>query len=192
MNRMATIYPEHVHLICNRGIKAQYMRELDPAKHPIITNEYGSGSYITWRLFQRLNPFYKKFKVMEKSVDEAMLSIVDASRPSCFFYVSGLGGRTLMTADQTFGTSLKLVGIDDPKVQREIGPERRRIYRGSVIPKKWYRNIGGDGLKTPVVDAVFFVSPEWKARYPKASAALASLMLSMMIEKRRAQPPNSP
>ena len=46
------------------------------------------------------------------------------------FYVSGLGGRTLMTADQTFGTSLKLVGIDDPKVQREIGPERRRIYRG--------------------------------------------------------------
>ena len=26
--------------------------------------------------------------------------------------------------------------------------------------QKWYRNIGGDGLKTPVVDAVFLVSPE--------------------------------
>ncbi|MEE2787441.1 MAG: TAXI family TRAP transporter solute-binding subunit [Myxococcota bacterium] len=188
MNRMATLYPEYVHLLCNRQVKGRYLHDVDPKKYPIITNEYGSGSYITWRLFRRLNPQYKKFQVVEKSVDEAMLSVVDDSRPACFFFVSGLGGRTLQTADQTFGDALRLVGIDDPKLYRPLGREKRRVYRGAVIPDGWYRTLGGGGLKTPVVDAVFFVSPEWKARYPKGAAGMAELMLKMMIEQRRKKP----
>ena len=180
MDRTATLFPEYVHLLCPKTIQANSLSELDPEKHSIIVNEYGSGSYITWRLFRRLNPDYKRFQIVEKGVDEAMLRILDQGSPACFFYVSGLGGHTLNTADETFGTQLKLVGINDPKLTRKVGRDNRQIYRPSRIDTGVYKKLHQGPVMAPTVAAVFFLSPEWKARYPEASRQLASALLQVI------------
>jgi len=182
MDRTATLFPEYVHLLCPQTVQAQSLSELDPEKHSIIVNEYGSGSYITWRLFRRLNPDYKRFQIVEKGVDEAMLRILDRGAPACFFYVSGLGGHTLNTADNTFGAQLRLVGIDDPKLTRKVGRDNRQIYRPSRIDVGVYKKLQTTSIMAPTVAAVFFLSPEWKARYPEAARQLASALLQVIGE----------
>ncbi len=184
MDRTATLFHEYAHLVCGRGVKANSLAELDPESTEIVVNKYGSGSYITWRLFRRLNPEHKKYKILEKNVDEAMLRILDMGRPACFFYVSGIGGNTLGEANSVFGDQLKLISVHDPKQERPVGSEKRQIYRSAQLPAARYPKLAPKGVKTHSVSAVFFTSPEWKARHPKASQKLSSALLSLIKEGR--------
>jgi TRAP-type uncharacterized transport system substrate-binding protein len=184
MDRTATLFSEYVHLLCGRGVAATSFAELDPEKTEIVVNKYGSGSYITWRLFRRLNPDHKKYKMIEKGVDDAMLRILDMGRPGCFFYVSGLGGTTLSEANGVFGDQLKLITVQDPKQERPVGADKRQIYRSAELPADSYSKLAPKGLKTHSVSAVFFTSPEWKARHPKASLQLSSALLTLIKEGR--------
>ena len=169
VDRTATVYPEYTHLHCHRKVKANSLTELDPEKYPIIVSQYGSGSYITWRLFRRLNPDYKRFRIVEKNLDEGILRVLDGNTPACLFFVSGLGGDTLATADQTFGDQIKLLSIADPKLTRKVGRDKRQIYRLSSIPADTYKTLNNKPVTVPSLGAVFFTSPEWKARYPEAA-----------------------
>ncbi|MGC6418781.1 MAG: TAXI family TRAP transporter solute-binding subunit [Bradymonadia bacterium] len=185
VDRTATIYPEFAHLLCHRKVSGNNLSELDPSKHPIIVNQYGSGSYITWRLFRRMNPHYKQFEMIEKNLDEGILRLLNGEKPACLFFVSGLGGETLATADQTFGDQIKLLGIADPKLTRRVGRDKRQIYRLSSIASDTYKNLNHTQVTVPTVGAVFFTSPEWKARYPKAARSLASALLKVISEGRQ-------
>ena len=180
MDRTAKVFAEYVHLMCHRGVKASNILDLDPETHEIVINKYGSGAYITWNLFQRLNPEFKKYKVLEKTVDEAMLRIIDEGRPSCFFFVSAPGGETLKTANDVFGDQLRLVSVQDPQQERPVGLSKRQIYWSAEIPAGRYSKLAAKGLKTHTVAAVFFTSPEWKARHAEASSKLSSALLSLI------------
>jgi TRAP-type uncharacterized transport system substrate-binding protein len=185
VDRTATLYPEYAHLLCHRSIKANRLADLDPETHAIIVNEYGSGSFITWKLFQRLNADYKRFKTIEKNIDEGILRALDPAQPACLFFVSGLGGRTLATADQTFGDQLKLIAIDDPKLTRKVGRPSRQIYQLSSITANTYKRLTSTALTTPSVGAVFFMSPEWRARYPRTASQVAAALLKVIAASRQ-------
>ena len=185
VDRTATVYPEYAHLLCHRKVSANTLAEIDPEKHPIIVNQYGSGSYITWRLFRRLNPDYKRFEIIEKNLDEGILRVLDGTKPACLFFVSGLGGDTLATADQTFGDQIKLMTIADPKLTRKVGRDKRQIYRLSSIAADTYKTLNKTPVTVPTLGAVFFTSPEWKARYPDAARRLASALLKVISESRK-------
>jgi TRAP-type uncharacterized transport system substrate-binding protein len=180
VDRMATLYPEHVHLLCNRGVKADSIGALDPQKTQILVNSYGSGSFITWRLFANLNRAYKSFQVVESGVDEGLLQLRDDRRAACFFFVSGLRGRTLDTADRTLADRVRLLSVVDRNLHRPVGRDKRQIYAPSTITRKVYPGLLSDDIDTQSVDAAFFLSPKWKARHPKATRTLAQTLLSLL------------
>jgi uncharacterized protein len=180
IDRMATLYPEHVHLLCNKKAGVANLRALNARKHKVLVNRYGSGTYISWSLFGRLNPAYARIPSSEVNVDEGLLKIADGVQAQCMVFVSGLGGRTLATADRSFGDRLTLVAATDASLQRKVGRDKRVVYHDSVIPKGTYPNLAADAVKTQRIDAVFFASPEWKARHPAAARTLATVLVELI------------
>ena len=180
IDRMATLYPEHVHLLCNRAAKGKSIGDLDPKDTRILVNSYGSGSFITWRLFATLNKAYKSFRVVESGVDEGLLQLRNDRYPTCYFFVSGLGGRTLDTAHKSLGDRVRLMAIVDRALHRPVGKEKRQIYAPSTITQKVYPRLLKGDLDTQSVDATLFINPTWKARHPSASQKLAQVLLSLL------------
>ena len=180
IDRMATLYPEHVHLLCNKAAKGDSIGDLDPRDTRILVNSYGSGSFITWRLFATLNKAYKSFRVVESGVDEGLLQLRNDRYPTCFFFVSGLGGRTLNTAHGTLGDRVRLMAVVDRALHRPVGREKRQIYAPSTITQKVYPRLLTGDLDTQSVDAALFLSPTWKTRHPLASAKLAQVLLPLL------------
>ncbi len=182
IDRMAALYPEHVHLLCNEKVDIDSVGELDPDKHRVLYNEYGSGTYITWSLFGKLNRKYTKLKSSEVTVAEGLLKVADGVQAQCIVFVSGLGGKTLRDAHDRLGKQLKLVAVRDKRLHRKVGREKRRVYDASTIPEGTYPNLAGDDVKTVSVQAVFFASPEWKARNPEGARALAKALFELVPE----------
>ena len=182
MDRMAALYPEHVHLLCNEAVEADSVGELDPEKHRVLYNEYGSGTYITWSLFGKLNRRYSKLKSSEVTVAEGLLKVADGVEAQCIVFVSGLGGKTLREAHDRLGKKLKLIGVVDKRLLRTVGREKRQVYTRSKIPEGTYPELAGSEVDTVAVQAVFFASPEWKARHPQASRALGKALFELVPE----------
>lgn len=182
MDRMAALYPEHVHLLCNENVDVDSVAELEPGKHRVLYNEYGSGTYITWSLFGKLNRKYAKLKSSEVTFAEGLLKVADGVQAQCIVFVSGLGGKTLREAHDRLGKQLKLVAVRDKRLHRKVGREKRQVYAASTIPEGTYPNLAGDDVKTVAVQAMFFASPEWKARHPEAARALAKALYELVPE----------
>lgn len=180
MDRMATLYPEYVHLLCNRAVQAEHTAGLHPQRVRVLVNQYGSGTYITWRLIGRLDPTFARLPASEVSLQEGLLKVVDGVSAQCMVIVSAPGKGAAKLADESFGQALKLVALDGPKLHQKVGRARRQIYQTATISEHTYPNLIKGTLKTQTVDAVFFASPEWKARHPKAAAALAEVLLELV------------
>ncbi len=180
MERTAVLYAEYVHVLCNTKVTARSVSELDPGRHQILVNRYGSGTYITWKLFQRLDPAYQRVRSAEVDMDEGLLKIADGTRAHCMIYVSGKGGKTLRTADERFGDRLRLIGVEDGHLHREVGRDKRVVYRRARLEADTYPHLQTGPIDTQQVDAVFFASPEWKARRPAAAAALAEALVQLI------------
>ncbi len=182
IDRMAALYPEHVHLLCNEAAGIGSVGALTAGKHRVLYNEYGSGTFITWSLFGKLNRRYTKLKSSEVSVAEGLLKVADGVQAQCIVFVSGLGGKTLRDAHDRLGKKLELVQVVDQRLHRKVGREKRKVYETSTIPKGTYPDLAADDIDTVAVAAVFFASPEWKARHPAASKALAQALFELVPE----------
>ena len=96
------------------------------------------------------------------------------------FYVSRIGGRVLDMADRKVGDRIRLVNVEDAKLHRPVGRDRVKVYADSDIPKGSYLRMLDRSVKTQSVGAVFFVSPEWMARYPRAERMLAEAIIDLL------------
>ncbi len=182
MDRMTTLYGEAVHLICNRDVQADDVAGLHPQRHRILVNQYGSGTYITWRLFGRLDPAFARFKAREVPLEEGLLKIVDGVEAQCMVIVGKPGQGTAALADRGFGDRLKVLQMESDKLHQTVGRDRRPVYRTASLTAKHYPRLLKASRKTQWVDAVFFASPQWKARYPEAANALARALLRLVAD----------
>lgn len=180
MDRLATLYPEYVHLLCNREqVPGDQVFGLDPAKHRVLINEYGSGTYITWKLFGRLNPIHARLPASEVGLEEGLARVAAGTEAQCMVFVSGIGAGSLRAAEERFGDRLKLVSIMDKRLLKRVGRERREVYREARVPAGSYPRLMAGTVETLTVDAVFFASPEWKARHPEAARHLAAALTDL-------------
>lgn len=182
MDRMTTLFEEKAHLLCNRKVSANKLSEIKPGSVSIFTNEYGSGSYITWRVMSKLNPRYRAHNATEKGLDEALLSLLDNQQPACLFYVSRQGGKTLNRANQNFGDRLKLIELSDGRLEQRVDRLKRELYRPSKIDKSSYPNLLDDSIDTVSVNAVFFLNSDWKARHPEGTKKLSNTLLDVLSQ----------
>lgn len=185
MERITTLYPESIHILCNREAGIEDVRQLRPDRHRILIPAFGTGTYITWKLFTRLNPFYNRIPYAEASTDEALLKVVDGVKAQCVVMVSGARPKALQTADAQFGEQLRLIRLRDKQLHRKVGRERRAVYADLEIDEDIYDNLLDDDLETTSVDAVFFISPEWKARHPSGASEITLALLKLLPEIRK-------
>ncbi|MFN3198798.1 MAG: TAXI family TRAP transporter solute-binding subunit [Bradymonadia bacterium] len=185
MERITTLYPESIHLLCNRKAGIDDVRQLRSSKHRILIMPFGSGTYITWKLFTRLNPFYARLPYAEASNEEALLKVVDGVQAQCMVMVSGARPKVLKTADAQFGDQLKLVRLRDKQLSRKVGRERRAVYAKSEVDEDVYDNLLDDDLDTTSVDAVLFISPEWKAKHSKEAQEITLALLKLLPDIRK-------
>lgn len=182
MDRMTSLFEEKTHLLCNRKVTANKLSEIKPGSVSIFTNEYGSGSYITWHVMSKLNPRYRAHNPTEKGLDEALLSLLDNQQPACLFYVSRQGGKTLNRANQNFGDRLKLIELSDARLEQRVDRLKRKLYRPSKINQSSYPNLLDGTIDTLSVNAVFFLNSDWKSRHPEGTKKLSDTLLDVLSQ----------
>ena len=80
MERVTSVFEEKLHILCNRKVRQQDLSEIKAGDVEILTNDYGSGSYITWRMLMKLNKKYRRFGSEERGLDGALLRLLDNDR----------------------------------------------------------------------------------------------------------------
>lgn len=179
MHWTTSLYPEHVHLLCNKAVKASGLADL-PLDTRIYLHRYGSGSFLSWRLFGTLEPRYAKLPASEVDLTVVIPRLARETTPACLFHVSGLGGRTLKTANEVYGADLRLLPVVDRKLHRPAGPQRRQIYTPSTMTARTWPGLLDGDLDTQTVDAVLFTSTEWRTRHAQAAAALDKVLIGVV------------
>lgn len=173
MDRVAVAYPELVHVLCNAKAGVERVEQLDPKRHTVLLNGFGSGTYITWGLMARLNPALAPIPTRTAAPDAALAEVSANTAPMCMLLVTATGGRTLSSADTAHGDALTLIGLGSKGLHRKVGRERRAVYADAKIPPGAYLRLAKGEVQTQRVDAVFFINPEWRARHPDAARHLA-------------------
>ncbi|MCA9543303.1 MAG: hypothetical protein KC613_02905 [Myxococcales bacterium] len=182
VDRVATLYSEHVHLVCNRAVSAQHVGELDPKKDQVLVAPYGSGTYITWSLFQKLAPELARLPFAEAPVAEALLKVVDGLTARCVLIVNKPNRGMVALAERGFGGKLKLLSVRHPQFHRKLQGLDRPVYRDVPLAQQLYPSMLTQDGVTQAVDAVFFLRPAWKAAHSEASAALTRALLKVVGE----------
>ncbi|MGK0358616.1 MAG: TRAP-type uncharacterized transport system substrate-binding protein [Bradymonadia bacterium] len=174
MDRVAVAYPEFVHLLCNAKAGIERADQLDAARHTVLLNGVGSGTFITWGLMARLNSKLAPIKTRTAAPEAALAEVAANTAPMCMLLVTATGGRTLSSADTRHGSALSLVTLGGAGLHRKVGRERRAVYADAQIAAGTYTGLAQRAVATQTVDAVFFINPEWRARHPAAARRLAA------------------
>lgn len=182
MERVGALYPEFVHVLCDPSVKVARVADLDPAQHKMLVNTYGSGTYVTWKLMGRLNPAYAKLPVTEVGLDEGLLAVANGRAGQCLVAVSGVSAGAGRIANDKFAGRVKLLSLADASLHRAVGREKKAVYQTAVIAASTYPGLLAADLTTQRVVAVFFLSPEWRARHPEEAKTLTET-LPKLVEK---------
>lgn len=167
--RVAPLFPETVHLVCNRAVETDSLYGLHHLKHKIVANRPGSGTYVTWELFQQHSPELRALTGPRASFQDGMLRILDQDGAHCMAFVARVGNSSVELADRGFGKQLRLVAIPARKFAKLKNAEGRPVYKPTTIGPKAYGNLAADPIETVTTDAFFLVSKTWKERAPKAT-----------------------
>lgn len=179
MDRMGTLYPEFVHVVCNRAVGVERVADLAPEKHKVLVNTFGSGTYVTWKLLGRLNPEYSRLPVAEAELDAALEAVAAGRDAQCLVAVSGVRAGAGFLAATRYADRLTLLSLVDPSLHRAVGRGKRPVYRAASIPADAYPKWLDRDTQTQEVSAVFFLSPEWHARHPAETKKIATALASM-------------
>lgn len=178
-DRVVSLYPEHIYLLCNARVKATAITALDPTTDRVYLRPAASGSNATWRLFGLLAPRYAALPIVEFEQSEAALARLAANtEPACLFFVSGIESARLAQADRDH-PDLRLLPVVDRDLHRPVGPHKRQVFAPSTITAgRWPKLLAAD-LDTQSVDAVFYLARDWKAAHPKAATALTAALVEL-------------
>lgn len=180
IDRVVSLYPEHVYLLCNPAVKATTLTGLDPTTDRVYLRPAHAGSHATWRLFGRLAPRYATIPVVEfEQSTEAVERLAQNTEPACLFFVSGVDSARLTAADREH-PALRLLPVVDRELHRPVGPHKRQIFAPSTITAARWPHLLAADLDTQSVDAVFYVARDWKTAHPAAAAALTAALVQIV------------
>ena len=180
LDRVVSLYPEHVYLLCNPALRADASTALDPATDRINLRPAQAGSHATWRLFGQLAPRYAALPIVELDpTEDPIARLAKNTEPACLFFVSSLASARLTTADRDHPT-LRLLPVVDRDLHRPAGPHQRQIFAPSTITAGHWPKLLDRDLETQSVDAVFYVATPWKTAHPAAATALTAALVEIV------------
>ncbi|MEE2645001.1 MAG: TAXI family TRAP transporter solute-binding subunit [Myxococcota bacterium] len=179
-----SLYPEQIHVLCNRAVDAERLSELEPGRHRLLTARYGSGTYITWTFFKHMAPRYRALQILEEDSANAFSALVSGTSAQCMLSVGALARGVVAQANDDYGDQLKLLEIDDPEFLKAVGRpgEQRQLYQQSYIHKNSYPRLQDRHLSGYQVRAILFLSNEWRTTH---SWEAESLIQTLERERER-------
>jgi TRAP-type uncharacterized transport system substrate-binding protein len=158
VRKLAELHTEYAHVLCSResGVtKLQQLRD-NPQNYSVALGNNGSGAWLFWDGLKSVEPKFADVPVNNEGGGLA-LSAVATNSATCTIINSGLHGKTIDEANDTYGDKVLLVEADRSSFFKILGPDEKPIYTKGTIPGKTYRKIQ-DGFLSSSVDTV-----SWKA-----------------------------
>lgn len=187
IERVVSLYPEHLQVICNRAVEVSLLSELDPDTRMLV-GPYGTGTYITWTLIKRLVPErYGVFRELELGGRKGVAQMLKTGRPQCLLLVQALAQGLMAQINDELGEQLHLLTIDDHAFQFPInqGGAPRELFKRVEIHKNVYPKLLKEHLVTQTVDAVFYLRHAWRQAHPRDVEHLNRTLITMQSRIRR-------
>lgn len=164
LERAAALYPEYVHLVCNRASGITRVTQLSD-KTPVAVGPIGSGSSVTWDSFVLADPAtYKRIPTLPLAGTRAATKVAEGTDATCLLYVAGLKTTYMMEVNDGVGDKVVLVKADDGDMDKILDPKKKPVYTYEKIPGGTYSKIQ-DGMfssvKTISTSAILVVNTKW-------------------------------
>lgn len=167
ISRVMGLYPEYVHLLCNRDAKIGKLTDLKKGNVVAIGAE-GSGSRAVWEAIKSTDKKrFEEVNVSKKAGLDALAAVRDGDEVTCALITRGLGTPLLKRDAQRFADKITLVNVNET-VDTVKDARGKPIYTYATIPAGTYGKLQPEGMlfghndaKTFTVDAVFIGNQQW-------------------------------
>ena len=187
IERVSPLYQEHIQVVCNRFVKARRLADLDTDTR-IMIGSYGTGTFITWTLIERLVPGkYGVLRSQEIGGNKGISQLLQSARPQCLLFVQALAQGGLTRVNDELGEQLHLLHVDDEAFQYPInqGGISRVLYQAVHVHRNVYPKLLKTHLRTQTVDAVLYLHHSWRKSHPKLAELLSRMIISMQSRIQR-------
>lgn len=184
IERGRVLYPEYVHLVCNKSAGLSKITGLRKGL-TLLVGANGGGSATTWESFKLADPKrYGEIATLPVGGKRGLGMVDDGKDATCMLYVAGLGATSMVEADAFAETSgnLTLAATDDSDVAKLLDAKGRPVYQKTSIPSGTYSrafqtrsltgsSVGAISTSAIVIGSVPFIE-ENEAAYDKFLAAV--------------------
>ncbi|MBC2806603.1 C4-dicarboxylate ABC transporter substrate-binding protein [Rhizobium ruizarguesonis] len=179
---IADLHREYLHALCGKDSGVDDIGDLenDPKNYSIALGERGSGAWLIWQNFIAEDPDYADVRPTAESGEDA-LSAVANGQTTCMLVPAALGNAVLRTADELYGDSLVLVGVNDSDFNDAPDSQGKPLYSYAEIPSGTYpKHLQGwfSGKDTVTWLAKVYVNTDTLADANVRKALIRSVMKS--------------
>ncbi len=170
IQRIGILYPEHVHMLCNRKLGLDRVVDLNQT-HTLALGDMKSGARKTWDGFILADKKrYSNVKTDDREGFDAFLAVADGSQVQCTIWVGALGSASFKEDASKLGDGAVLISSYDRDMANTAKDSRGNpVYGVGEIPAGMYPQIQPKGfgwgtkpVDTITVDALFIVSNKWR------------------------------
>lgn len=189
--RITTLYPEYVNLICHKESGISKIKDFYGTKDKnIAIGKPGSGTAITWFNFVKAEKRYEPISTTD--IDGTIaLNRLRSNEISCIMFVAGLGTGTMKRINDENNGELVMVNLNDGDLTNAKDEKGRPIYRWEKIPGGTYPKLQtglfSTAVETVAQDAILIVNQDWVEKndraYTDLSTAAVRLAKQLTTEK---------
>lgn len=140
VERGRVLYPEYVHLVCNKQAGLSKITGLKKGM-TVLVGPNGGGSSVTWDSFVNADPNrYGPVGTSPIGGKRGLGMVDDGTEATCMLYVAGLASTSMNEADDFAEKSghLTLVPTNDSDVEKIKDTKGRLVYEDLSIPGGTY------------------------------------------------------
>lgn len=165
IERVTSLYPEYVNLVCNKDAGISKIKDFYGTKDKkLAIGKPGSGTAITWFNFVKAEKRYEPISTTDIEGTIA-LNRLRANDISCIMFVAGIGTGTMKRINDENNGELVMVNLNDGDLTNAKDEKGRPIYRWAKIPGGTYSKLQtgffSSSTETVAQDAVLIINAEW-------------------------------
>lgn len=135
------LHREYLHAICNKDSGVDDIGDLenDPVgnHYSIALGSPGSGAWLVWQNFINEDPDYGEVPISNEGGLIATSSVA-SGQTTCALFPAALGNADIIRADNDFGDSLVLAGVNDRDFDDAADPQGKPLYTYGSIAGEVY------------------------------------------------------
>lgn len=140
VERGRVLYPEYVHLVCNKAAGLSKITGLKKGM-TVLVGPNGGGSSVTWDSFRMADPKrYGDVATLPIGGKRGLGLVDEGTDATCMLYVAGLASQSMNEADDFAEKSghLDLVATNDSDVEKMKDAKGQYVYEDLSIPSGTY------------------------------------------------------